>query len=167
LAAELREAATASEIGDARRLFRELAAWYADEHGLDVGFQGFAAEVRDLPGKYAPPGGALILAYGDDGAPAGCVAVRRFNEAVGEIKRLYVRPQARGSGLGRRLAEASLAAARRLGYRRAVLDTASFMEPAQRLYEALGFRDIPPYYENPYAGAADSGFSVRFLGRDL
>jgi putative acetyltransferase len=133
-----------SDVEEVRVLFREYAA--SLPFALD--FQDFDREVADLPGAYAPPRGALLLAR-----EAGCVGLRPIDETTCEMKRLYVRPSARGTGLGRRLAEAAIADARRLGYARMRLDTVPGMDSAQSLYERLGFREIAPYRPNPIPGA--------------
>ncbi|MBM3314944.1 GNAT family N-acetyltransferase [candidate division WOR-3 bacterium] len=140
--------AAGSDFDSARGLFRE----YADALGFDLCFQGFEEELASLEVQYARPGGALLLAY-DSGSPAGCVGLRRFEPGVCEMKRLYVRPQYRGRGVGRALAEAAVAEARALGYGAVRLDTVPWMTEAIALYESLGFTDIPPYRPNPIAGA--------------
>jgi len=118
---------------------------------LSLCFQNFDAEVANLPGEYAPPGGRLLLAF-ERGTAAGCVALRKIADGIGEMKRMYVRPAHRGTGLGRRLAEAVLSEARAIGYRAVRLDTLPSMVSAQKLYVSLGFVDIPPYNEHPIAG---------------
>jgi putative acetyltransferase len=135
-----------------REIFRE----YADNLGIDLCFQGFEEELASLPGDYAMPRGALLLAR-VDGALAGCCALRPLDTAdypnASEMKRLYVRPAYRGLGLGRQLTEAILDAARVSGYDHVLLDTLEDMEAARNLYEDLGFEEVPPYYHNPIAGA--------------
>ena len=125
---------------------------YAAILGVDLCFQGFEAELDGLPGKYAPPSGALLIALHQDEA-AGCVALRDLGHGVCEMKRLFVRPQFRGLGLGRQLADAIIAKAGQLVYLLMRLDTLDRLSEAMRLYERLGFRKIPAYYDNPLAGA--------------
>src|SRR5262249_19135579 len=134
---EIRLATSAEEIATARGLLRE----YADGLGVDLSFQNFDEELATLPGVYAPPEGRLLLAW-DGAAAAGCVALRRFTDGVGEMKRLYVRPAWRGTGLGRAMAEALIAQARAAGYTILRLDTLPTMTTAQRLYRTLGFCEI-------------------------
>jgi putative acetyltransferase len=131
---------------------RELFLEYAAAIGVDLCFQGFDDEVATLPGRYGAPGGALVLAADAQGA-VGCVALREQSPRIGEMKRLFVRPRSRGTGLGRALALAIIDRARRHGYDRLRLDTLPIMGRAIHLYEALGFRDIAPYTFNPVPGA--------------
>jgi GNAT superfamily N-acetyltransferase len=135
------------DVPAVRGLLRE----YADGVGVSLDFQGFGRELTELPGAYAPPRGAFLVArVGDE--LAACVALRPLDGDACEMKRLFVRPTARGLGLGERLARAVIGEARRLGYRRMRLDTLPTMGTAQSLYERLGFRDIAPYTDNPVAG---------------
>ena len=145
---EIRQATGPEEIAHARLLFRE----YQRELGIDLCFQGFETELAGLLGGYAPPDGRLFLAF-HDGELAGCVALHRFRGDTCEMKRLYLRPASRGTDAGRRLAETVIAAAREIGYVRMVLDTLPSMTAAQALYRSLGFREIPPYRQNPVPGA--------------
>lgn len=148
----LRSPVSAADIAAVRDIFRE----YADTLGIDLDFQDFESELASLPGDYAEPRGALLLAE-VEGAIAGCCALRPLDNAdypnASEMKRLYVRRAFRGFGLGRELAEAMLDRARQAGYACVLLDTLDDMESARALYTDLGFEEIPPYYHNPIAGA--------------
>lgn len=140
-------AGSPDELGRARTLLRE----YAASLDVDLCFQGFEQELERLAAEYGPPHGAFLFAE-QGGDAIGCVALRRHADGIGELKRLYVRPAARGQGLGRKLAEAMLGEARRLGYARVVLDTLPSMHEARALYETLGFAPTSAYRLNPVAG---------------
>jgi ribosomal protein S18 acetylase RimI-like enzyme len=154
---ELLVAELPAEYAAGRGLFEE----YAAQLGVDLCFQNFSAELERLPEMYGPPAGRLILAK-DDGGYLGCVGVRALKTEPFdcEMKRLYVRPVARGMGLGRQLASAAITAGRELGYRRMVLDTLERMTEALSLYASLGFTEARPYYANP-------NHDVRYLERSL
>ncbi len=143
---------TPDEFLTTRQIFQE----YADQLGVDLCFQNFDAELESLPGEYAEPQGALLLAM-VDGELAGCCAMRPLGTVdypnACEMKRLYVRKAFRRLGLGRQLAEAILDAARVAGYHHMLLDTLTEMESARALYQDLNFEEIAPYYHNPLAGA--------------
>jgi ribosomal protein S18 acetylase RimI-like enzyme len=143
---------TNDELAEVRRIFEA----YAQSLSVDLGFQDFDAELQALPGEYAAPRGALLLAW-VDGLVAGCCALRPLDNVdyanAAEMKRLFVQPAFRGLGLGRLLAEAILDAARLADYSCVLLDTLNEMETARALYEDLGFAEVPPYYHNPHAGA--------------
>jgi len=144
----LLQAITPAQIAQVRELFLE----YAHSLGFSLCFQNFDQELAGLPGDYAPPGGRLLLAQ-FHGELAGCVALHKFDGEICEMKRLYLRPKFRGKKLGRVLAEAVIAEARQIGYRRMRLDTVGpVMQDAVAMYRKLGFREIAPYRANPMAG---------------
>jgi GNAT superfamily N-acetyltransferase len=173
--AAIRHAKGDADIALARALFEEYAAWL----GVDLCFQGFAEELATLPGAYAPPAGRLMLAGEKPGA-FGCIALRpladspqsshgcrsadqppggalsrepeRAGVRVGEVKRLYVQPDARRGGWGHRLADALINEARAIGYRELKLDTLEWMDDARKLYARLGFVECDAYYRNPLPG---------------
>jgi len=145
----LKQAESPAQIAQARELFLE----YAESLGFSLGFQSFDQELSGLPGDYAPPDGRLLVAE-YRGQLAGCVALHRLESEVCEMKRLYLRPQLRGRGVGRALAETVIAEARAIGYRKMRLDTvAPVMPNAVAMYRQLGFVEIEPYRLNPIAGA--------------
>ncbi len=149
-AVEIVPATTPEQIAAARALFLE----YAQSLGFSLCFQSFEKELAELPGSYAPPAGRLLLAK-STGVYAGCVALHALAGDACEMKRLYVRPGARGRQLGRRLAERVIGEARQIGYARMRLDTIpGVMDSAIALYRRLGFREVPPCCHNPVAGAS-------------
>jgi putative acetyltransferase len=142
-----------AETPEQIRLVRELFLEYAQSLGFDLCFQNFEKELAELPGDYAPPEGRLLLAE-STGQPAGCVALHKIDAQTCEMKRLYLRPAARGKGFGRALVEKLIAEARAVGYRRMRLDTVEpVMKNAVGLYRAMGFKEIEAYRVNPIAGA--------------
>lgn len=142
-------AVSASDLALVRELFLE----YAHSLDFELCFQSFDDELAALPGKYQPPSGRLYLAT-VDGRTAGCIALRQLDGDVCEMKRLWVRPDYRGYGVGRALCERLLMDAREIGYRAMRLDTiGATMRNAVGLYRSLGFREIPAYYDNPIPGA--------------
>ena len=162
---ELLQAESPEHIAAVRALFIQYAAALA----VDLCFQNFEAELAGLPGDYAPPGGALLLAL-VGGQPAGCVAMRALPDAdhtnACEMKRLFVPRAFRRFGLGRRLAQRLMDLANQAGYSCMLLDTLDDMEAARGLYESLGFEEVPPYYFNPIAGAHYLKVELDALGTD-
>lgn len=141
----IRTATTPDDILAARELFIEYQRWL----NVSLCFQGFDKELADLPGAYAPPGGRLYLVEAEGGL-CGCIALRPMkDEGVCEMKRLYVREEFRGRGIGKMLAQHIVTEAKNIGYRTMRLDTLQQMETARSLYRQLGFTDIPAYYSNP------------------
>ncbi len=140
------QAETPEQIEQARKLFREYERWF----GMDLCFQNFDEEVANLPGKYAAPDGRLFLAFSGENL-AGCIALRKLEDGVCEMKRLFVKDDFRGQKIGVKLIEKIIAEACEIGYKRMRLDTfPSKMSKAVELYESYGFREIAPYYHNPY-----------------
>jgi GNAT superfamily N-acetyltransferase len=147
--------ATAADIPEVRAMLKEYVEWI----DLDLAFQEIDAELDGLPGEYRPPRGALLVVTEGDRHLA-MIALRPLDGPVGEIKRLYVRPAARGRGLARQLIARIGDEAKRLGYTELRLDTLPMMGEAQALYETCGFADIEPYYETPIAG-------TRFMAKKI
>jgi putative acetyltransferase len=149
MAFTITQAQSAEDLESIQTLFQA----YATGLGLDISFQNFDHELANLPGKYAPPKGALLLAKSTtSGEAIGCVGLRPLDmESTCEMKRLYVSPAGRGTGVGRALAEAIIVEAKRLGYGRMVLDTLGSMTTPLKLYRGLRLKDIEPYYHNPLA----------------
>lgn len=145
-----------AQFPDDLQTVRDLFLDYQAGLGIDLCFQGFEAELAELPGAYAPPAGALLLAFVDD-EPAGCCALRPLYNTdhlnACEMKRLFVRPAFRGFGLGRLLVERVLSDGQLAGYTTMLLDTLSDMETARALYQEMGFVEVAPYYHNPIPGA--------------
>jgi GNAT superfamily N-acetyltransferase len=139
--------ATPGDLAEVRTMLDEYAGWL----GIDLSYQDFAHEVADLERRYFPPQGRLLIAR-IDSRVVGMVAYRERDAATAEMKRLYVRGDARRAGVGRLLVEGIIAAAREAGYSRMLLDTLPVMSSAQRLYESVGFKDVPPYYDSPIPG---------------
>lgn len=153
---EIVQAETPAQIEQARELFREYEAWL----GLKLCFQNFDEEVANLPGKYSKPNGRLFLAFSDEKL-AGCIALRKLEDGVCEMKRLFVRSDFRGRKIGNILIEKLIEEAAGIGYRKMRLDTyPPKMPEAVRLYKSHGFREIPAYYHNPYG-------ETLFMEKDL
>ena len=139
------QAESSEHIQTVRELFREYESWL----GIDLCFQGFEEELQSLPGRYEPPDGRLFIASVDE-EPAGCIAMRKLDDGICEMKRLYLRPDFRGHVLGNTLIDKLIKEARSAGYERMRLDThPPKMGKAVSLYESYGFRQIPSYYDNP------------------
>jgi ribosomal protein S18 acetylase RimI-like enzyme len=144
------------DLAQVRELFLAYAGWI----GIDLSFQNFDAELAGLPGDYAPPDGCLLLARYDKN-PAGCIALRKLEAGICEMKRLFVGLDFHGRGIGKRLAEEVIAEAKRLGYVQMRLDTMPKMAAAQKLYHSLGFKEIAPYRFNPEPGAVFMELDLR------
>jgi ribosomal protein S18 acetylase RimI-like enzyme len=154
---QLIQAQSTEDIRRVRELFEEYVSWL----GVNLCFQNYDKELAGLPGEYAPPSGRLYLAVENERV-AGCVALRKIGEETCELKRLYVRPDFRGTGLGRRLTETVIHDARAIGYRRMRLDTLpGKMGQAIAMYRSLGFKNIEPYYDNPYDDVAFMELALR------
>ena len=144
----IKQATLKEQIKKARKIFIEYANYLA----IDLDFQNFEDELNTLPGKYAPPEGCILLAYHSD-LLAGCVALRKFQDDICEMKRLYVHPKFRGMSIGKALSMEIVQKAKKIGYKYMRLDTLPFMKEAIMLYSGLGFKEIKPYRYNPFDGA--------------
>ena len=149
-------AADPADMADVERLFRA----YAHSLPIDLGYQGFEAELAALPGKYGPPAGALLIARAPDGGAIGCVAMRPLETGICEMKRLWVQPEARGLGLGGALIAAIVGAARAAGYETMRLDTLPTMRAAIAMYARAGFKEIAAYYPTPVDGTIFLGLTL-------
>lgn len=149
------KAESAEHLDIAKKLFLE----YAHSLEFSLGFQDFEEEIADLPGRYGPPDGCLLLAFSND-EPAGCVALRKMEEGICEMKRLFVRPEYRGGGIGKTLSVKIIEEAGKIGYNKMRLDTLGTMKEAISIYRRQGFRDIKPYRFNPFENAV-------FLEKDI
>ena len=146
----------AGYLSEVAGLIREYTEWF----GRDLAFQGLEEELANLPGKYLPPFGRLIVALDDGGQVCGCVAYHRLDETTAEMKRLYVKPELRGHKAGEKLAQRIMHLAREDGCTRMVLDTVEPLREATALYRKLGFEEVEPYYHNPFD-------DVIYFARDL
>ena len=142
------EAKSKEQLKDTRRLFEE----YSNYLNIDLEFQDFEEELNNLPGEYKPPHGCILLAFYNSNL-AGCVALRKFEDKICEMKRLYVKPQFRNRGFGNSLVKALIDKAIKIGYKYMRLDTLPFMKEAISLYKSLGFKEMKPYRYNPFRGA--------------
>jgi putative acetyltransferase len=141
-----------AQAGENLEIIRKLFEEYAESLGFDLSFQNFDEELANLPGEYALPTGCLLLAT-YQGNAAGCIALRRIDKTICEMKRLFVRPQFQRKGIGRALAEAVIERAKKAGYKQMHLDTVPTMDAARDLYNSLGFKEIDAYRYNPLEGA--------------
>ena len=153
---ELRHVNGQDMLKEVKQLFLE----YAQSLDIDLAFQDFETELNTLPGKYVPPDGVLVLALVNDNS-AGCVALRKLDDSTCEMKRLYVRNNYRGLGIGKRLVKKIIEEAQKLHYHFMRLDTLSTMKEAQALYVSFGFYDIKPYVYNPIQGARFMELSLK------
>ncbi len=150
---DVMEAELPSQLDDVRSLITAFVAWHRQRHVEDIALieryfdaDAFDRELETLPGYYASPKGSLLIAY-EDSRPAGCVALRDLGDEICEMKRMFVRPEFRGRGIGLALANRVLENARSLGYHRIRLDTSHRQDEAMNLYRKLGFTEIEPYYD--------------------
>mgnify|MGYP001792228627 CR=1 len=146
---QLKEVTTEQEYKEDISLFRE----YAQDLGIDLSFQNFEQELQEITVQYARPNGALVVAFNDCKQPLGCVGVRKLEPKICELKRMYIKAEARGKGLGKQLLSKALVIAKELKYEIMRLDTLGTMDAAMGLYKITGFYEIPPYRFNPLENA--------------
>ncbi|MGS2760998.1 GNAT family N-acetyltransferase [Sinomicrobium sp. M5D2P9] len=146
---EIKKAESDRDYNTGAELFKE----YAASIGIDLEFQNFAGEVEDLRSQYSAPEGALLIVFGAGGAALGCVAIRKLEDNICELKRMYLKPETRGQGLGLELMNTALRTGRKLGYEKMRLDTLAGMKAGIALYRKAGFYEIAPYRYNPMEGA--------------
>ena len=142
---KLTEVTSASDYDIAIKLFKE----YAAHIGIDLEFQNFNEEVENLESKYSRPKGVIYIAYDNKNYPVGCFGIKAFNNTICELKRMYLKEEARGLGIGKLIIKKAITVGKELGYNKMRLDTLSSMLPAVGLYEKSGFYEIDPYYFNP------------------
>lgn len=145
---ELKEAKSEKEYQIAVALFKE----YASQIGVDLAFQNFNQEIENIESQYSRPNGVIIIAFKDEKIPLGCFGIRKLEDAICELKRMYLIKDARGMGLGKKLLSKSIGMANELGYKKMKLDTLPTMLSAIKLYEQSGFYEIDPYRFNPIEG---------------
>ena len=146
---ELKEVDSNEDYKVATELFKE----YASQIGFDLEFQNFNEELQKIESHYSPPRGAIFIAWNEEGAPIGCFGIRKFDESICELKRMYLKTEARGLGIGKQLLKKAIEVGSRLGYKKMRLDTLPSMDSAIKLYETTGFYNIEPYRFNPIEGA--------------
>ena len=145
---KIRESVSDTDLEQIKLMFRQYFAWITEDNGINLSYQGVESELDNLPGVFSPPEGCLLIAEIDNN-PVGCVALRSFEPGICEMKRLFVKPEGRGKGVGKALAKKFITEARKKGYQKMLLDTGDFMVEAQSLYSSLGFRTTDQYYDVP------------------
>ena len=145
---EIREIVPGTDLEKIKLMFRQYFTWITEDNKINLSYQGVEKELDELPGVFSPPEGCLLIAE-IEGKPMGCVALRSFKPGICEMKRLFVKPECRGTGLGRALAKKVIQEAKNKGYHKMLLDTGDFMVAAQSLYSSLGFKTTDQYYDVP------------------
>ena len=145
---KIRESVSDNDLEQIKLMFRQYFAWITEDNGINLSYQGVNSELDNLPGVFSPPAGCLLIAEINNN-PVGCVALRLFEPGTCEMKRLFVKPEVRGKGVGKALAIRIIEEAKKKGYRKMLLDTGDFMVAAQKVYSSLGFKTIGQYYDVP------------------